>query len=208
MDIQVFSLGPLSTNCFLLSHEGKAVVVDAGGDPARVVAHIKNNSLELTHILTTHLHCDHIYGNKALQYATGAPILANPEDEFLMQTEVGGGGLMGLPMVDTFTYEPLAAGETSFMGLNCTVLHTPGHTPGSLSFYFPEAGAVFTGDLLFRRSIGRTDFPGGDMEALLASVRGKIFSLPEETVVYSGHTPPTTVGEEKHHNPFLGVFQP
>lgn len=203
MQIQTFSLGPLMTNGFLLSNNGKAVFVDPGGDPAQVVSRIESDGLDLTHIIITHLHCDHIYGSVALAKATGATILANPEDEFLLQTEVGGGGLMGLPMVETFEYEHLGAGSTEFMGLKCEVLATPGHTPGSLSLYFPDAGAVLVGDLLFKRSIGRTDFPGGSMDELMRSVRERIFTLPAETIVYSGHGPQTTVGDEAAHNPFF-----
>jgi glyoxylase-like metal-dependent hydrolase (beta-lactamase superfamily II) len=110
---------------------------------------------------------------------------------------------MGLPRIDDFSYEPIMPGETEFVGLPCTVMATPGHTRGSLSFYFPDAGAVFVGDLIFKRSIGRTDFPGGSMETLIASVRENIFTLPPETVIYSGHGPETTVGDEKNHNPFF-----
>jgi len=110
---------------------------------------------------------------------------------------------MGLPRVTLFDFLDLPAGETTFLGLACRVLATPGHTPGSRSLYFPEAGALFSGDLLFNRSIGRTDFPLGDHEALMRSVRELIFTLPPETVVFSGHGPETTVGDEREHNPFF-----
>ncbi len=203
MRIETFPLGPLATNGYLLSEGGKAVFVDPGGDPARVLAAIERQGLELTHILVTHLHCDHIYGCASLARSTGAPILANPEDAFLMDTEVGGGGLMGLPMVERFDYGALREGPAEFLGLPCEVLATPGHTPGSLSFHFPEQGQVLVGDLLFKRSIGRTDFPGGDTAALMDSVRSKIFTLPPETVVLSGHGPATTAGDEHNHNPFF-----
>lgn len=203
MQIETFPLGPLATNGYLVSEGGKAVFVDPGGDPERVAAAIAERGLTLTHILVTHLHCDHIYGCASLARSTGARVLANPEDEFLMDTEVGGGGLMGLPMVERFDYESLGPGQTEFLGLPCTVLSTPGHTPGSLSFYFPDQGQIFVGDLLFKRSIGRTDFPGGDTGALMAAVREKIFTLPPETVVLSGHGPATTAGDEQNHNPFF-----
>lgn len=203
MRIDTFSLGPLMTNGFLLSDGGKAVFIDPGGDPAAVLSRLEADGLALTHVVVTHLHCDHIYGGAALARATGAPILANPEDDYLLETEVGGGGLMGLPKVETFEYQPLPPGKTEFLGRPCEVFATPGHTPGSLSLYFPDAGAVFVGDLLFKRSIGRTDFPGGSQDALVASVREKIFILPPETVVYSGHGPETTVGDEAAHNPFF-----
>lgn len=203
MRITTFALGPLATNGYLLDEAGKALFIDPGGDPASVIKTLERENLELLHILNTHFHFDHIFGNTMLAEATGANILANPEDEFLLETEVGGGGFMGFPRVGSFSFEPIAEGEREFLGHRCKVLATPGHTPGSLSFYFPDRKAVFVGDLVFERSIGRTDFPGGDMETLLASARKKIFSLPEDTVIYSGHGGATTVGDEKNHNPFF-----
>ncbi|MFW6324124.1 MAG: MBL fold metallo-hydrolase [Desulfovibrionales bacterium] len=203
MSVEIFHLGPLETNCFLLHAQGRAVVIDPGGDPKPVLSFLQSNNLALTHILNTHLHCDHIYGNKVLQEKTGAPVLCSPDDVFLLETEIGGGGFMGLPRVDTFKFEHLEESRTEFLNESCQVLKTPGHSPGSLSLYFPDSKMVFVGDLLFTRSIGRTDFHGGDMDVLLESVRKKIFSLPAETVVYSGHGPSTTVGDEKNHNPFF-----
>lgn len=206
MNIDSFTLGPLGTNCFLCSESGRAVAIDPGGNPAEVLARLKAEGLALTHILITHLHCDHIYGCKALADATGAPALAAQEDAFLLETEVGRGGLMGLPMVKLFEFTPLQPGTHAFLGQECRVLATPGHTPGSLSFYFPKEGRVFVGDLLFRRSVGRTDFPGGSSAALTRSVQDEIFTLPGETIVHSGHGPDTTVSDEKNHNPFFVGF--
>jgi hydroxyacylglutathione hydrolase len=201
--VHTFPLGPLETNCFLLVKNGSAVAVDPGGDPAKVLRTLERETITLTHVLNTHMHCDHIYGNLELSRRTGAPILGSPKDEFLLSTEIGGGGFMGLPRVSEFAYEPLEPGESAFLGEPCMVLSTPGHTPGSLSFHFPESKIVFVGDLLFYRSIGRTDFQGGSMETLLRSVREQIFTLPGETVVYPGHGPETSVGDEKVHNPFF-----
>ena len=203
MDVHVFSLGPLQTNCFLLVEGNEALAVDPGGDPAPILSLLGERRLSLTHIVNTHFHCDHIYGDAALHRATGAPILASPEEAPLLETELGAGGFMGLPMVEPFQYDPLVPGETTFLGQPCTVVATPGHSPGSLSLYFPRAKAVFVGDLVFYGSVGRTDFPGGDTETLLASVVNHIFVLPEDTVIYSGHGPETTVGREKRNNPFF-----
>lgn len=203
MRIETYALGPLQTNGFLLVNEERALFVDPGGDPAAVISDIEAQGLTLEYILNTHLHCDHIYGNKALADATGAKILASPDDAYLLETEIGAGGFMGLPLVDSFEYEPIVEGETEFIGLTCKVLATPGHTRGGLSFYFPDAKAVFVGDLVFKRSIGRTDFPGGSLDDLLRAAREKIFTLPPETTIYSGHGPETTVGEESAHNPFF-----
>jgi len=203
MHVETYPLGPLQTNSYLLAQGKAALAVDCGGDPGPMLARIRSQDLALSHVVLTHLHCDHIYGAAALAKATGAVILAAEEDRPLLQTEVGGGGFMGLPRVTLFDFLDLPAGETTFLGLACRVLATPGHTPGSRSLYFPEAGALFSGDLLFNRSIGRTDFPLGDHEALMRSVRELIFTLPPETVVFSGHGPETTVGDEREHNPFF-----
>ncbi|UZP68960.1 MBL fold metallo-hydrolase [Desulfovibrio mangrovi] len=206
MQVKTFPLGPLDTNCHLAWHDGLAVAVDPGGDPARVVTFLEKNNLKLTHILNTHLHFDHIYGNQALQEATGAPILACSMDAYMLDSELGTGGMWGFPKVTPFAFETIEEGDHTFMGLPCKVLHTPGHSPGSLSFYFPDGGVVFVGDLLFYRSIGRTDFPGGSLNALKGSVTTKIFTLPKETVVYSGHGPETAVGDEQLNNPFFTEF--
>ncbi len=207
MQVSVFPLGALETNCFLASLDGKAVVVDPGGDPAPLLDVLKRENLTLTHILNTHLHFDHIFGNASLHEATGAPILANKEDDYLMQSELGRGGLWGLPLVETFTYTHLEPGDTELLGVLCKVLHTPGHSPGSLTFYFPDFKVAFVGDLIFWRSVGRTDFPGGSHEVLLRSVMDKIFTLPDDVRLYSGHGPSTNVGDEKLHNPFFTEYR-
>lgn len=203
LSIKQFSLGMLETNCYLLINNNMGLAIDPGGDPAVVLKFLRDRNLRLDIILNTHLHFDHIQGNAALAAGTGAEIHAPAEDEFLLSTEVGGGGFMGFPTTPAFDFKPLSAGETRFLDSSCHILSTPGHTPGSLSFYFPEIEAVFVGDLIFFRSVGRTDFPGGDAEILKKSAREKIFSLPDKTVIYSGHGPETTVGDEKLYNPFF-----
>lgn len=206
MDIATFPLGPLQTNCYVLANGGEAVAVDPGGDPAVVLKHLDAEGLTLTAILNTHLHFDHTGGNKALSEATGAPILASDADGYLLDSWMGKGGDMGVPPVPPYVWRNLEPGETVFAGARCAVFHTPGHSPGSLTFHFPEAGAAFVGDLIFYRSIGRTDFPGGDLDVLKRSVEEHIFTLPPETRLLSGHGPETTVADERNHNPFLGGF--
>ncbi|MBU1610325.1 MAG: MBL fold metallo-hydrolase [Proteobacteria bacterium] len=204
MHIEKFQLGPLGTNAYVLDNGHEAVAIDPGGNPEPMIAHLGGKTL--THILVTHLHFDHIYGVRALADATGATILAPSEDAFLMDTEVGRGGMMGLPLVNPFDFEAIGPGESEFLGYPCTVFQTPGHTPGSLSFYFPQAKAVFVGDLIFFRSVGRTDFPGGSASTLKQSVTENIFPLPPDTVIYSGHGAETTVGDEMNHNPFFSGY--
>lgn len=206
MPIYTFPLGPLETNCYVIAADAYALAIDPGGDPKEVLDFLKENKLSLVNICITHMHFDHLYGVAALHKATGAPVLTPPGDAQLMQNEVGAGGVWGFPRVDSFPSEPLESGEHIFGPLTCTVLNTPGHTPGSVSLYFPQEKAVFTGDLLFYRSVGRTDFPGGDQNTLLNSIRSKIFTLPDDTLVYPGHGLSTSVGDEKHNNPYCGLF--
>lgn len=208
MQIYTVQLGPLETNCYIISKNSSAIVIDPGGDPAGVLDYLARQNLTLTHILNTHLHFDHTYGNAALARATGAPILGGADDRPLLSTELGRGGMMGLPQVEEYTMQDLAAGQHDFSGMNCTVFSTPGHSKGSLAFYFPEASACFVGDLIFYRSIGRTDFPGGSLEVLKQSVLEHIFPLPGETRLLSGHGPETTVNDERTHNPFFSEFRP
>lgn len=204
--VTTMPLGPLDTNCYIVHGKGEAVVVDPGGDADEILSFLDKGKLSLTAILNTHLHFDHIQGNADLIKATGLTPLCNPRDAYLMQTELGGGGMMGLPRTTPFPRADLDEGEVQLLGTTCRVLATPGHSPGSLSFYFETLGSVFVGDLLFYRSIGRTDFPGGSEAVLLDAVRTKIFTLPEETTVYPGHGPETTVRQERLNNPFFTEF--
>ena len=199
MRVLTFPLGPLETNCYLLVEGSKAVAVDPGGDPSAVVSYLAENAVKLEAILNTHLHFDHIGGNAALAKATGAPILLCKEDVFLLESTSA--TRFGLPKTEAFEYQDLEPGATSFMGLSCTVIHTPGHSPGSLSFYFPDQGVLFSGDVLFFRDTGRSDLPGGSRPILEnETIRGKLYKLPGETVVYPGHGPETTIGVEKVEN--------
>jgi len=204
--IKTFNLGPLQTNCYVLADDKKAVVIDPGGDPAEVVDYLKANDLTVTHILNTHLHFDHTAGNKELSEITGAPILCSEEDADLLDSWLGRGGDMGLPVLDLYEWQNVKPGEAQFAGFDCTIFHTPGHSKGSLTFYFPEAKVAFVGDLIFYRSIGRTDFPGGDLDILKRSVTEHIFTLPPNTKLLSGHGPETTVSDEQNHNPFFSEF--
>lgn len=205
MRIHMFHLGPLETNCYLLVEGKEAVAVDPGGNPASLVEYLQANKLKLVAILNTHLHFDHVLGNADLAEATGAPIYACPEDGYLLQSEVGSGGGFGLPKVPSFTYTPLQEGDITLMGLECKCIFAPGHTKGSLAYYFPSQGALFAGDVLFYRSVGRSDLPGGDATTLRKTIREKLFTLPGETVVYPGHGPSTTITDEKRGNPFIGA---
>jgi glyoxylase-like metal-dependent hydrolase (beta-lactamase superfamily II) len=206
MPIKDFNLGPLETNCYIVHDTAYALAVDPGGDPAEVLRFLKNMQLTLLAILNTHLHFDHILGNAALQAATGAPIRSHEDDAYLLDSELGGGGMWGFPKVPAFESIPLPEGEHSFGPFQCRALHTPGHSPGSLCFVVPAEQATFVGDVIFYRGVGRTDFPGGDQGTLLRSIKKKIFTLSGDTRLYPGHGPATTVADEQQNNPYCGVF--
>jgi glyoxylase-like metal-dependent hydrolase (beta-lactamase superfamily II) len=206
MQFEVFPIGPLDTNCFVIHTGSAAVAVDPGGPPEPVLDFLAARGLKLTHIFLTHLHFDHTYGVAGLAAGTGATVLASDKDGYMLENELGRGGVWGLPLVDEYTFTPLHPGEIALLDTTCAVLATPGHTPGGLSFYFPELKAVFAGDALFYRSIGRSDFPGGSQSALVKSIREVLFALPEETTVYTGHGDATGIGDERRNNPFVSDF--
>lgn len=205
MRIHTFPLGPLETNCYLLVEGEEAVAVDPGGNPATVVRYLDAHKLKLAAILVTHSHFDHVLGVAALAKETGAPVYANSRDDFMLRPAPGSGVGYGMPDTEPFENADMDEGEINLMGLTCKVLATPGHSPGSLSYYFPAANAVFGGDVLFHRSVGRSDLPGGDANTLRETIRKKLFTLPGETVVYPGHGPSTTVSGEMRGNPFVGA---
>ena len=206
MQVVDFPLGPLDTNCYVIHTDKEAVVVDPGGPPDKVLEYLKSNGLTLTLILLTHLHFDHTYGVSPLVRITGAKTLASEEDRYMLSSEPGKGGMWGLPEVEPFDYQGLFPGDMPLLGGTCKVLATPGHTPGGLSFSFPDLKAVFVGDTLFFRSVGRTDFPRGDQATLMNSIRTQLFTLPDETVVYPGHADFTSIGDEKRNNPYVGDY--
>ena len=183
----------------------RAIVIDPGGDASELLGVLAAQSLEVTAIVATHAHFDHLLAAEALRAATGAPFYLHRSDEALLSwmQESGrlflGTDLPPPPEVDSWTTEGdrLVAGTAEL-----EVVHTPGHSPGSISLV--SEGALFSGDTLFAGSVGRTDLPGGDSAALVQAVRGKLFQLPAETPVYPGHGPATSLEEERRSNPFVG----
>jgi len=198
-------VGMIQANCYILGDEEtrQAVVIDPGGDTPVILRALQTRGLEPVAVLATHAHFDHVEGLAGMKRATGAPVYIHRAELPLLRGLTGQGLLFGVsveapPEPDGFLEE---GDEVAFGPYRLTVLHTPGHSPGSVSFLIDKK--VFTGDLLFAGSIGRTDLQGGDYETLIRSVREKIFTLPEDTVVYPGHGPATTVGTEKRTNPFF-----
>lgn len=207
MQRRTFTIGPLDTNCYLVYAGKEAVVIDPGGSPKDILAFLDQEDLTLTHVLLTHLHFDHVYGVSELAKTTGARVLASEADRYMTDNKLGKGGVtVCMPSVPDYDFEPLEPGPLALAGGECTVIATPGHSPGGLSYYFPEMGVVYSGDSLFYRAIGRTDFAGGSFKTLITSIREALFSLPDDTIVYPGHGPSTTVGDEKNNNPYSSDF--
>ena len=193
MYIKIFRMQPLAVNSHLVwVADGRAVVVDCGGEPDRLLDVIARRRLVLTAVLLTHLHADHCLGAARLGQATGAPILGPAADGFVLA-----GDNQQLAFTD------LPPGRIELLGEPCLVLPVPGHTPGHLAYFFPKSLVAFTGDTLFAGSVGRTDGPGGDGDTLLAAIRQRLLTLPEAVELFPGHGPSTTVGREKAVNPFF-----
>ena len=205
------AVGPVGCNCTVvvcpITHE--ALIVDPGGDAGKILALLPKLGARAVGIVHTHGHFDHILGTREVAAATGAPISIHGSDLDLYQ-----GLVRQARHFDLVAEEPpqpvqiLAGGETLRFGqLQARVLHTPGHTPGSVGLFIAATGGaplLLAGDTLFAGGIGRTDFPGGSSQQILRSIRDKLFALPDETVVVPGHGPETTIGEEREHNPYVG----
>ena len=207
MQRETFPVPPLGCNCSILYDEtsSEAVVVDPGGDLVRIEAFLLQRSLKLKAILVTHAHIDHIAGARSLSQIFGAPVLYNQADLPLVSMMDVQAGWLGVATPEVAPPDAdLAEGTRVQLGAETgTVLHTPGHTPGSVSLHFPESRLLLAGDTLFRRSIGRTDLPGGDTGTILRSIRERLLPLPGDTLVIAGHGDTTTVAEERDANPFL-----
>lgn len=198
----------LQCNCSIFGDETtrEAIVVDPGDDLDAIEAVLNRHGLRVKAIVITHAHIDHIGGAAKLKARTGAPVHMNARDQVLydaLEMQAGWLGLAEAPErtdIDTQARDgdTVKAGATEFV-----VLHTPGHTPGSLCLWIPDEKKLVAGDTLFRDSIGRTDLPGGDGRQILYSIKDKLYPLPDETIVIPGHGPSTTLGREKRHNLFL-----
>ncbi len=206
MEIITFTDYSFGSNTYLAVNpeEKKAVLIDAGVSPEQVLKYLQDHGLELVAVLLTHGHPDHLLGLKGIVEATGAPAYMHPADAEMVRSIppmfLRMLGLEDLELPEEFL--PLEDGqELELGGMKFKVLHTPGHSEGSVCFL--ADGVLFDGDLVFRGSIGRTDFPGGSMQTLLRSVKEKVFTLPSDTRILPGHLDSTVVGWEKRTNPFL-----
>lgn len=201
LSIETFILGPDETNCYLLTVGKNAVLIDVGIAPDAVIERIEQEGLNLQGIYLTHFHLDHIGGVKEVLAKFPVPVYGSEKDLFLKDISLEGGGIREFVEYLDFPMETIGPGSQRILGLAAVVLDTPGHTPGSLSFFFPTAGSVFVGDVIFMIAVGRTDLPRGSGPELLGSIRSRIFILPDDTRIYSGHGPMTSVAHEKQNNP-------
>jgi hydroxyacylglutathione hydrolase len=207
MLIETFPVGPLQCNCTILGDKetGEAIVIDPGDEIGRIERRLNENGLRLRQILITHAHIDHVGGALKLKHLTGAPIFMNENDIALLRSMAMQAAWLGVAPPETAPPdESLREGQT--VGLDrfpAQVLHTPGHTQGSICLHFASMKLLVAGDTLFAGSIGRTDLPGGNYPQIIDSIRSKLLVLPDETRVLPGHGPETSIGRERAANPFL-----
>jgi hydroxyacylglutathione hydrolase len=207
MDVRMFTVGPVQENCFLLRDDGsdRALIVDPGDEADRILAAVNELDVTVEGILLTHCHFDHIGAVAPVARETGARVWC-PEIEVPVLADI----MSFVPFPGIGPYESYEADETvsggerlELAGLEIDVLFTPGHSPGHVTYSIPDHAALFSGDVLFQGSVGRTDLPGGDWATLLESIRGLVDGHPEQTTVHPGHMGITTLGAERASNPFL-----
>lgn len=200
-------LGPLQTNCYVMAcNESKmAAIVDPSWDARAIIRQVEEQGWTISHILLTHAHFDHVGALADLKARTDAPVYAHADALPMLERATLAASMWGFsidqpPPPDHLLVE----GDVVEVGeLRATVLYTPGHAPGHVCFHLAKERVLFDGDVLFQGSIGRTDLPGGDYATLMASIGDKLLPLPDETLVLSGHGQPTTIGDERHDNPYL-----
>jgi hydroxyacylglutathione hydrolase len=204
---EILPVGPLQCNCSVIGDETthEAMVIDPGDDIADILALIKKHNLQVKRIVITHAHIDHVGGAMKLRTATGAPILLNHNDYTLLKMLDLQAAWIGMESPGKVEIDH-SLGESDKVeagALLANVMHTPGHTEGSICLYFPAQKKLIAGDTLFAGSIGRTDLPGGSFDKIISSLQEKLLALPDETIVVPGHGPLTTIGAERDGNPFL-----
>ena len=204
---EILPVGPLQCNCSVIGDETsrEAMVIDPGDDVDDVLELVRKHNLQVKQIVITHAHIDHVGGAMKLRAATGAPILLNQNDYALLKMLDAQAAWVGMRAPGKVEIDhSVEPADTLHAGnIAANVLHTPGHTEGSVCLYFPSEKTLIAGDTLFAGSIGRTDLPGGSFEKIIQSLHETVLALPDETVVVPGHGPLTTIGDERESNPFL-----
>ena len=204
---KIFPVGWLQCNCSVIGDEKthQAMVIDPGDQIEEILEVLRQEKLTLKQIVITHAHIDHVGGAMKLKAATGAPILMNQNDYALLKMLDMQAAWVGVPSPgEVKVDEAISQGRVLKIGeISSNVIHTPGHTEGSICLYFPVEKKLIAGDTLFAGGIGRTDLPGGSMDKIMRSLHTQVLALPDETEVLPGHGPVTTIGEERETNPFL-----
>jgi hydroxyacylglutathione hydrolase len=210
LNIHCFTFNAFQENTYIVSNENKQCwIIDPGmydkGETEELISYIEKHKLQPQAIINTHAHLDHIFGVQFLIDKYNIPFGVHEQELQVLRMAAGSAALFGFDLKKA--PDPaffIKAGTQLQLGTDhLAVFHTPGHSPGSISFYYPEGKWVISGDVLFSGSIGRTDLPGGSFETLINSIRASLFTLPGETAVFSGHGPATNIAEEQEHNPFL-----
>ena len=203
----MLTVGALAENCYIIHENNKAIIIDPGDEADRIMSILQEKNLHLEKILLTHAHYDHIGAVDILYEKLKPEIFLHKDDNeiyFKASDQANYFGLPDLKVPDALT--PIEHNdEIIFEDYSIKVLHTPGHSPGSVCFHFVSEDFVFTGDTLFKHAIGRTDLPGGDSRKIIPSIKNNLFKLNDDCVVYPGHMMPTTILEEKTNNPFFGT---
>jgi len=203
--VEMLHVGPLQTNCYIVGCEDtkEGAIIDPGGSAKQILAEVERLGLEIKYVINTHGHFDHTLANQEVVEATGASLAIHSADAPML-TQGGGARFFGIvgkasPPADVILDE----GQVLTLGkIELQVLHTPGHSPGSVCLYSEEEGVLFDGDVLFNMGMGRYDLPGGNYRVLMESIQ-RLLALPDDTTVYPGHGPATTIGRERLSNPFL-----
>jgi len=204
---EVLPVGPLQCNCSIIGDETsrEAMVIDPGDEIEEITALLRKHNLQVKQIVITHAHIDHVGGAMKLRALTGAPILLNQNDYALLKMLDVQAAWIGMPAPGKVEIASSVGDGDALQvgGIRAGVIHTPGHTEGSVCLYFPTEKLLIAGDTLFAGSIGRTDLPGGSFEKIMRSLHGRVLALPDETLVIPGHGPSTTIADEREGNPFL-----